>query len=345
MRTTSSILKKPHTAGLDQTESSHNHLAATSPISKIWRKLRRDTTKNLTKSKPQFWKFILYPAICALGIIICSFLFFFPSNPKLSPIPITLSPTGRPLVSTIIEGKELFLHLHLGTRAIICLNESVMSSLKEKQRCGSVPWADGQGTVHKSLTFLIPKITLGDLVLEDAIAEQAAGPDEWTGNLGRALLERSNFLFDFQNLLLFPCDSKSHLRRAGYQLDKMIRIPFQITALGPTIPVETDFGVFQMSFNTSAIPTYIRSSQLPKNALSQNTEESHCCTTKTVVGKNDFGSQVLFSYDLCPSLDLDGFFGMNFLQNRVIYIDYQNRDIYISEIRDDSSVITGKNRP
>ena len=293
---------------------------------------------------------IVYLTIACIICISFFFIFIFPFNGQPRPIPIILTSFGCPAILTTIEEKTYLLQLDLGSKFPLSLSKDVLESISEKRIHGVARWQDAKGNFYESPSYLIPRVKIGDFVLTSLVTRQENEayrfnttlwndnkeeknlPQKQVGSLGRSLLEKTNVLLDFKNSKMILCSNKRQLQKMGFYLNRMIQVSFEQGEKGIIIiNAETEAGTLRLGLDTGATITLIRTSRVQNQKCTIDARGfSIFSSRKFSIGDNDFGSKNLFLYDFTPELlDIDGVLGMDFLKNHTIYIDYENKMIYI----------------
>ena len=99
------------------------------------------------------------------------------------------------------------------------------------------------------------------------------------------------------------------------------------------VQVETDVGKLNLAVDTGATATLIKPSLVKNLPLKKDKHGcSFCITSRFAFAERNFGQLDLYIYDLIPQFqEIDGFLGMDFLRNHVVYIDYKDKFIYIGD--------------
>ncbi len=253
------------------------------------------------------------------------------------------------MLNASIEGKTYPLQFDLGSKFPLSLKKSVLEAINDKKSFGLAKWQDVKGNFYEEPSYSIPCIKIESLVLTEIIARQEndafrTGTTIWkdisgvpnstckhVGCLGRPLLEQTNFLLDLKNSQMIACNSKRRLQKIGFVLDNMAKVPFEGGSKGIIINFETDIGILRLGLDTGSTITLIRTCCLQDQNCTKDARGFSVFTTqKFSVGNKDFGTMILFLYDITPELkEIDGMLGMDFLENHIIYIDYKDEFVYI----------------
>lgn len=292
----------------------------------------------------------LYYSIIFSVCVGCALFYLYSARPHNVRLPMTLSSAATPLAKVEIQGREFILLVDSGSKFQLDLDRDVLDTL-DKQPCGTLQSRDIRGASYDSTAYLVQKIKIGNRVFnnvvvvevnEDFVANATFFIDEsrvkkrdkdGVGVVGRALLEKANLCFDFPNLVFFECGGMKGLKKAGYPMENLVAVPFEGGRAGAALVVETDFGPMRLSLDTGSTLSIVRSSLL-QNYESDRYECGLPCvkTSKFQIGGRDFGSMELHPFEVTPELhEMDGLLGMDFLKNHVVYVDYQDKVIYIGD--------------
>ncbi len=252
-----------------------------------------------------------------------------------------------PLTKVEIQGREFLLEIDSGSKFQLTLDKNMLDTL-EKIPCGVLQGRDAKGNVYNSPAYLIKKIKIGDHVFNHVIVEEVNDnyvanttlfkkdnvkkvANKKVGTIGRALLEKMNLFFDFQNFVILECSDVMDLKRAGYELENLVAVPFEVGRTGAILTVDTDFGKMRLSIDTGSTISLIRSSLLEsKKPKHQEYGLPYLNTSKFKIGSKDFGNMNLYIYDITTELhEIDGLLGMDFLTTHVFYINHQDKIVYI----------------
>lgn len=286
---------------------------------------------------------------CAVILAFFGFQHFFIFPSQSIHIPLTFTPSGTPVLLASIEGEKVLLQLDLGSKCQLSLRKDILESIKDKRPYEAVQWRDAKGNSYESPSYLIPRVKIGELSLTNIIARQELdvyrinttlwndNKDEvdsthrYLGRIGRPLLEKANILLDFRNSMIIVCKNAHQIKKLGFSLSDMIPVPFEGGAKGIIIKADTDAGLLRLALDTGTTITLVRASCLQNQKCAIEERGFSVFTTqKFFIGNNDFGNKNLFLYDITSELnDIDGVLGMDFLKNHVIYIDYEDKMIYI----------------
>ena len=271
----------------------------------------------------------------------------WPAKPSFTEIPVTFSTSKIPIFDVEIENKSYGIRFDIGSKFSLTLNKIILDSLKNKKDNGIAHSRDLKGNFYQSPSYLIPEIEIGNLILEEVVVSEKS--DEFrknttlwndsnttsfpsAGTLGRPLLEKTNLLFDFPRSKIIACSDRKKLKEHDYFIEKMLKIPLEISPKGIVIKAETDIGQLRLLLDTGTTVSLLRESTLEQDH--PRNKENHGFfifqTQKFSIGNGDFGSQKFVLYDITPELDvLDGILGMDFLMHHVVYIDYPSSTLYI----------------
>lgn len=264
-------------------------------------------------------------------------------------IPVKFSPSSAPLIEVEIEGQLYPIAIDLGSKFQFALNQNVLVNINKKSH-GAARWKDAKGNSYESVSYVIPKIKIGDLVLTNLVTKenpkdfisnvtlwentqsQTDVVYEKLGSLGRPLLEKFNLLLDFSNSRIIASNSLKKLKKAGVDVKKMVKVPLE-NGRGIIINVNTDLGIRKFDLDTGATLNFVRASLLQNKECKRGPYGMDVFTTsKFVINKKDFGKVTLHLLEITPELhEMDGCLGMSFLKNHTVYIDYQNKVVYIGE--------------
>lgn len=284
----------------------------------------------------------------ALAILMTgTYWYYFTPKYYYVRLPVTFSNANIPLMEMEIAGNTYSVEVDLGSKFPLALSKDLLGNL-EKKPTGTATWRDAKGNSYESPSYSISKINLGSFVLtnvavkeerEDFINSTTVWREKTTpayskaGSIGRPLLEKTNLLLDFPHSAIIATNSTSHLKNDGFNIEGMLKVPFEMGRTGMILHIETDIGTVKFSIDTGSSATVIRSDLLKNHDCKTDWRGLPFFTTSSFkIGGKEYGSLDLYPYELTPELnELDGFLGMDFLQNHVVYIDYPNKVVYFGK--------------
>lgn len=260
-------------------------------------------------------------------------------------MPLTFNSSGLPCTEVKIEGVAYPLIVDLGDKLPLMLSKTLLDKIAKKPE-GVKVWKDAQGTSYESTSFLIPEIKIGNFTLTDISAsqeneecnnngviwrDQGHQVDERFGKIGRPLLEKRNLFLDFPNARAISCNNIQELKKMGFILSQIEKIPFQRGRTGIILQAQSDIGTIRLSISTGTNISLLRTSTLKQLSFESDWRGLPVFnTSRFAIGNTDFGSTNLYLLEITPELhEIDGVLGMDFLKQHTIYIDFSNRLIYI----------------
>ena len=259
----------------------------------------------------------LFLAIVAMGIALLLWCPF--SRGYYNSFAVTYDKYDYPFITVELEGRDLPLAVRIGSRFPLSLSKETLDGI-DKQAHGTIWQHTLDGHDYEIPSFLIPKLKVGDLILENVIANQTSEEDP--GILGKFLGEEFNLLLDFPHSRIIACDTYSKLVTKKLANNHWVRIPFEMGFGGLIFHVDTDFGTCRLAIHTTSTFSHIRSSLIPSGCSSISSSFS--------LGGQKFNNVTFQSINLSEKLsEIDGFIGMDFLKNHTIYFDYTHKIAYI----------------
>ncbi|MBX9745076.1 MAG: hypothetical protein K2X08_07710 [Chlamydiales bacterium] len=264
--------------------------------------------------------------LCVLtSALICGGGFLRLSNKHeyYSTIPIAYNQYQHPFIEVELENSRYPLEFRLGSKFPLFLNKKVLDKLNKRSH-GKAQWQDLQGQYYESPTYLIPTLKIGNLNLTNVTATETL--EENTGTVGKLLGGEYNVYLDFSHSRIIACDSISKLKTHNIEYDHWVQTPFEMNRGGIILKVQTDLGILRLSLSTTSTETVIKSSLVPVN-------QPHTSSSFTI-NKQNFGPMTFKSLEISDDLhEIDGFIGMDFLQNHSLYLDYSKKIAYIEPPR------------
>ncbi|WP_194848231.1 hypothetical protein [Candidatus Neptunochlamydia vexilliferae] len=218
-----------------------------------------------------------------------------------------------------------------------------------KRRHGIEVSRNFRGTKFKRLKYILPKVEVGSLVFKNPLVTALSkkqrdasiiylkkgvekSPPQNMGDVGRKFLKNVNLLFDIKKSVIIATNDRDRLAKEGYEMESFVKIPFKQIYKGIILKIKTDLGELKLGLDTGTTWTLLRDSLHPKNKEKQVGYHGLpvMTTNKYMISGTDFGPQNLAFIEITDKLrDIDGFLGMDFIQNHVIYVDFSKKILYI----------------
>ncbi|MCB1107801.1 MAG: hypothetical protein KDK76_06875 [Chlamydiia bacterium] len=256
-----------------------------------------------------------------------------------------------PCVDVGIEGKSYPLVVDLGSRLEMVVFSEVLGPLPKKPY-GTEKWKNFRGTDYEYPTYLLPKVEVGSFLFKKAIVaefpterdkehviwsdatQEKKSSDEIVGYLGRGLLKKVNLLLDVKRSKLVMTNSPTKLKSDGYDLAAFEKVPFDLAYKGMVIEADTDLGKVRLLLDTGCTWTMLHEYLYPKDLEKKISRYGFPMFTSSQFKMNgiDFGDQMFYFIDITKELsEFDGFLGMDFIKNHVMYIDFAKKLLYIQK--------------
>jgi hypothetical protein len=292
------------------------------------------------KNKP------LFALSALLGCLAVGIATVFHTTPSITLVPVTIHATHNiPLVTVLIEGKRYHVDFDSGSQRQLRLRKELLHSIANKKPSDPSEFFDVKGNEYVEPSFLVPEVTLDSMTLTDVkvleldesflqnthIVKKSNEPEASEGILGFDAFRNNNLLFDFAHSTLIICDDKKTLESQGYRLSSMIQAPFGQYKKCIFVTVETDMGPLKLIVDSGASLTAVRAALFQEQVCQKSVYDSPKYTTSTFAlnGKN-FGPQDLMLLEITGKMaECDGVLGMDFLLQHQLYIDRQNKTVYI----------------
>lgn len=291
------------------------------------------------------WKYTV-PFLIA---VFCGVIFFQKISSYHTHIPVKFKLSRAPYVDVSIQGACYPMTLDLGSRLELELFSEHMQNLKKKF-LGIETYRNFRGIEHKRSAYSLGKSQLGSFtfsnptVVEDYASDRKAyllysnrsdkDPPDPVGTIGRGLLKKVNLLLDSKNSKLILSNSFFRLKRDGYDLRKYSKVPFEMTPKGIIVNVSTDLGASRLLLDTGCTKTILHTSKYPGDiSKAKKQYDLPLINSKTFsIQGLDYGDIDVFFIKMTKELnDIDGFLGMDFIENHVMYIDFTKQLIYIEK--------------
>lgn len=243
------------------------------------------------------------------------------------------------------------MELDLGSILPLAIHKSVLNHL-DRSPYGSMMFLDMKGRSYEAPAYALSSIEMSGLVFNNVIAKEESEDfvlnsifseknkkniedcKDTAGRIGCGLFSDKNLLLDFDYSLFFVSNDLQKLKNLCYNLEEFAKVPYTSDRHFVILKFNTDEGEMRFALDTGCTVCFIRSSLIPHiQSLDKKNGLSFISTKKFEIGGMDFGPLDLYPYDISPELsELDGFLGMDFLLNHVIYIDRENKQVYVQSV-------------
>ena len=298
-----------------------------------------------------FGKKKIFCFLCLLILSVCIgfFCFFYVKKSRsYEEISLDLNEYAFPYINVFIEEFQYPMVVDLGSRLEMTLQSEYLKQLSRYPN-GQEKWKNFKGNEFVRSNYKIPEATIGSIkfenikVTEEFLEEKddctiwsdpsvEKTPQKTVGSLGRTLFKSTNLLFDVRKSKMIATNNFNKLKDSGYDLKTYLKIPFIANSKGMVLEVDTDIGNLRLFLDTGFTLTMVREQLYPVfiEKVFDYRGLPTCTLKKFSIGGRDFGSKDLFFLKMTKDLqEFDGFLGMDFIKDHVIYIDFSKSEIYI----------------
>lgn len=289
--------------------------------------------------------------VCVVSILI--WWFQGRSSEQSSYIPVVWTSAQTPAIEASVDGKKCLLELSSANKFFLSLNENGLTLVEDKTPCGTETWHDIHGNLYESLSYRVKNLTIGSITYSNIVAQSKKKDDEekswlWTnpnfkknaertisGSIGKPFFEKTNLLLDLGHNIIVVTNSEAALKKQGISLDSMEKISLEPEERGLVLQVTTNVGPLRLGINTGATLSIARSSlvQSTSDAASKIRKDYRGVPyfiSDLVIGQTNVGTNEIFLTDMSDEITwVDGCLGVDFLKKHLLYIDYQNKVVYI----------------
>ncbi len=257
-------------------------------------------------------------------------------------IPVQISSYNNlPYVAVNIENEEYFLLVDLGSKLTLSLAKNILEKNAGRIPYGTAKWIDNFGNSYEMPAHILSEVKIANIVINNIVAneEYNAGQTPRDGVIGRSLLSRFNLLLDFSNSSILTTDDFCCLGVLGYDLDKFIKVPFSGARNEIIFSIKIDNVDKRFLLSTGCSISFINASFFKdqKFELEQFGLPIYS-TSKFSIGDYDFGLTDLHVMDFFTMDIIDAVLGMDFLKKHVVYVDFENKYLYIQPNVNDSPI-------
>ncbi len=243
-----------------------------------------------------------------------------------------------PCASIKIEDKSYLVEIDLGSKTALSLHENVLRKIK-KDPCGTSRRMDFLGNKYETPQYSIHNVRVGSYFLKKTLVKEEslefslknsvigeAGVKESVGRIGREFFEDKNLFLDFRHRVFMISHKLKDISKNGYEYKNLTAVPFQNTKKGIIFEITIDAGVKKLAIDTGATITAIRNSGNEQKKLETFQ------TSQFVMNGVDFGPRKIYLLNITPLFEgIDGFLGMDFLNEHVVYLDFTKQVAYIGK--------------
>lgn len=253
-----------------------------------------------------------------------------------------------PCINIQLEDKIYLAKLDLGfggdTDLHLRLTSEILNSLEQKKYLHTTSSYGIRGKEYTSNLFRIPNVKIGNLtfrnlkvkelnhefnkdgmfILNEEIStekDEEIPIDKEISAIGWKLFYNANLLLDFEKSILVCCDSLETLRDNGYPIDSFLEIPLLL-----------DHGLIEFEANIDKGPIRcILDTGATWNIINSDSNEMTPFFSTLRIGNINFGMTKFYEQSLKVPIKLDAIIGMEFLESKLVFIDFNNKKIYFYE--------------
>lgn len=280
-----------------------------------------------------------------------------------------------PQLEIEIEGQVFTADLDLGWDGGVVLPVDMIQKINNKLLAGQHSFFNLQGKTYQSSVYEVSAIHLGKarifpIKVEEAhpvfetdgilIKDAKDVTESSNGRVGWRIFRNLNILLDCEHNLLIFSDSLQTLKQQGYPIDSFIEAPLLLDRNSIDFEVITQDGPLRCMLDTGSTLNLLnidlkngdQSHRLidldhlkdkppefnsdNQDLLIFNKQDNWECKMFELSG-NEFGP-VHFNKIKSP-VGIDAIIGMEFIEDHLIFIDFQNQKIYFSKLPEERSLM------
>ncbi len=263
------------------------------------------------------------------------------------PIPIEkYSDSHIPCICLKIEDKIFSVSIDLGFRGYLCLFKNAIDQISEKILVGTDEKYGFRGNKHSHPVYLIPQIEIGNAtfskipILEETeeIRKEAVITEneeqilffEEQGKLGWEIFTLFNLLLDYKNATIAFCNSDEMLKKQGYPISEWAKAPLFLEDGFVEFTAETENGPLRCILD-SGCTVNILNMQVEGKECDLLLDPKYQIQRQSLkVGDSEFGPVIFRPMPVNLPVHVEAFLGMEFIKEHTIFIDFQNKMVYIS---------------
>lgn len=254
--------------------------------------------------------------VFALGLLLWQSF----STGYYSSVSVDFGRYNYPFITANLQNRAITLAVDVGCRFPLALHQEMLDGIIDKQPQGTVTVHNIDGQKREAPSYLIPKLKIGELTLTNVVAHESQEEDY--GTLGKFLGAEFNLLVDFPHSRIVACDSFAKLCAKELASKDWVSTPFEIYDSGIVFNARTDLGMLRLLINTTSTVSLLHSSFIPYG--------KPFTSSSLLLEGQQFGNVTFESMELPEGLgEVDGFIGMDFLNEHAVYFDYTHKIAYI----------------
>lgn len=290
----------------------------------------------------KFWTTIL------IFFLVFAAVIYTKQQPTLEKIPLAFTDAEIPVVVGSLTKRRYYFGIDTGSQFALSMPGWILKA-EEKKPLNTLISFDAFGNRYKSQGYQIPKLQIGKNTFNNLVIcgesnkygettklwknrKYKSSRPKYSGTIGTPLLEPKNPYFNFPKKYMAFIEEKSDLEKLDIDLTFFLPIPFEKTAYGIIIEIETDLGKRKFSVDTGSTENYFRKSLIFGRKLRQDPIRKTLFFTPTErfkIGNIDYGPEELCSLEIAKEFPIDGMLGMAFLMKHEVFIDYTNGVLYL----------------
>lgn len=297
-------------------------------------------------TKKGFLFLLILPAI---GILLLALP--YPSNL----IPIDFFPNSlEPSTTVKIQGNEFKCLVDLGCGPALVLKEKSLNKLIQKKEISKTCFSDLEGNLYPTAIFKLSDLMIGNMKFRGLELLKDHDDFHFNAQFGSVMtdfekkekaqrrIDRLDGKIGWQAFLSYDCfidfpNSALTLREKGSgkkwcSPKKFVSIPFTLDALGISISLESDSGIYRILLDTGASFSFIKKSIARKIDLREvepGSGDVYFPSNKLKLGDCNYGPWEFGVYDISDAWKIDGCLGADFFLEYAVYLDFQNHIAYI----------------
>ena len=277
-------------------------------------------------------------------------------NPKPgSSLPVFWSYNNIPIIEVSIDGGKQLVELCSCNKNLLFINERGYEQLKDTTQVGSVPWHDKLGNLHESPSYLVKSIVVGPITFSDFVVGCFRAQDDenyttvWrgpnynvekypttSGELGWPFFAETSLLLDLGHDKIIIAKEDELRTKYGVFLDKMRKFALESDDRRFILKADSSIGPLRLEINTGATLNMIRPSLIqPESATEALVQKDfrglRYLTMDLAIDTTTFERQRMYVIEVDDAvMSTDGFLGVDFLEDHLVYLDYPNKAAYIA---------------
>jgi hypothetical protein len=153
------------------------------------------------------------------------------------------------------------------------------------------------------------------------------------GTIGWRIFNRTGLLLDLGHSTIAVCDSVETFKNQGYSLEHFTKVPMLDDCQLIEFETMTSKGPLRCILDTGCTLNFLNSNKVKGKTISKmlRKDKNYKTFSSFKINETKFGPIEFCKIPIKLPYHLDAILGMDFLTDHVVFIDFNNRQIYFSK--------------